>query len=162
MTACAPASLVCTSETVACFCSRLRPKFCLLPAYYGEPGIRNAVCVGHNSIKPAAPTVFDDCQSHCCACLGTYADNEATSTFTPTPIVLDTDSFLRKMPFVAAGFALLRASTSAARFSLSCSAVNEARPIVHCTTPVLSARNCTWPAFAFFTAPATSGVTVPT
>src|SRR4051812_27783741 len=104
-----------------------------------------------------APAVFDDyyCQSHCCA------ESVATSTFTPTPIVLDTESFFRKIPFVAAGFALLSASTSAARLSRSCSGVNEARPIVHCTTPDLSARNCTWPAFAFFTAPATSAGTLP-
>src|SRR6185436_17995936 len=126
---------------------------------YGGPGIRNAVCVGDNFIKPLrAPTVFDDnChQSHCCA------ESDVGSTLTPTPIVLDTESFFRKIPFVAAGLALFRASTSAARFSRSCSGVNEARPIVHCTTPALSARNCTWPALAFFTAPATSGVTVPT
>ena len=46
---------------------------------------------------------------------------------TPTPIVLDTESFLRKMPFVAAGFALFNASTSAARLSRSCSGVKNAK-----------------------------------
>jgi hypothetical protein len=54
----------------------------------------------------------------------------AGSTFTPTPIVLDTETFFRKIPFVAAGFALFNASSSAARLSRSCSGVNEARPIV--------------------------------
>ena len=44
----------------------------------------------------------------------------------------------------------------------SLSASNERRPIVPCMMPALSTRNCTWPALAFFTAVATSGVTVPT
>src|ERR1700704_3399993 len=127
---------------------------------YGGPGIRNAACVGRNSIKPfvlRAPTVFDDdCQSHCCA------ESDDGSTLTPTPIVLDTETFLRKIPFVAAGFDLFSASSSAARLSRSCSGENDARPMVHWTMPDLSARNCTWPARAFFTAPATSAVTVPT
>src|SRR5687768_658950 len=110
MTDCAPASLACTSATAACFCSRLRPNVHLLDDdFTGGPGIRNAVCVGHYSIKPVrpAPTVFDShCyQSHCCA------DNDAGSTLTPTPIVLDTESFFRKIPFVAAGLALFSAST---------------------------------------------------
>src|SRR5258708_23189773 len=102
--------------------------------------LRNAVCVGHNSIKPhdprvsslagAAPTVFDsNCQSHCCA------ESEAGSTLTPIPIVLDTETFFRKIPFVADGFDLFSASTSAARLSRSCSGVHDARPIVHCTIP---------------------------
>ena len=60
------------------------------------------------------------------------------------------------------GLALFSASTSATRFSFSASSVNDARPIVHWTMPALSARNCTWPALAFFTASATSCVTVPT
>src|SRR5688572_430626 len=61
----APCSLAATSETIACFCSRLRPKVYLLTKDYGGPGIRNAVCVGRYSIKPVlpAPTVFDD--NHC-------------------------------------------------------------------------------------------------
>src|SRR4029453_14743740 len=109
MTACAPFSLAETSETIACFCSRLRPKVYLLTTINGrllavpltaDPGIRNAVCAGRDITFKffRTPTVFDDyCQSHCCA------ESEATSTFTPTPIVLDTESFFRKLPFVAAG-----------------------------------------------------------
>jgi len=67
-----------------------------------------AVCVGNKPIKPMhpllrAPTVFDSCRPvsgataqspvwfYCCAC----AESEAGSTFTPMPIVLDTESFLR-------------------------------------------------------------------
>src|SRR6185503_19444194 len=66
-TTCAPCSLAATSETIACFCSRLRPK--VLPPFYdgrhGDLGIRNAVCVGQLRIKfeafpPLTPTVFDD------------------------------------------------------------------------------------------------------
>src|SRR5690242_1182087 len=60
------------------------------------------------------------------------------------------------------GFALLIAAMSASRFSASASTSNEARPIVHCTMPDLSARYCTWPPLAFFTASSTFGVTVPT
>src|SRR5206468_2800987 len=44
----------------------------------------------------------------------------------------------------------------------SLSESNERRPIVPWMMPALSTRNCTWPALAFFTAVATSGVTVPT
>src|SRR5262245_47947975 len=64
-TTCAPFSLAATSETMPCFCSRLRPKVYLL-ACYGGPGIRNAVCVGQQRFKFfRTPTVFDDnCQSH--------------------------------------------------------------------------------------------------
>src|SRR5712671_7791581 len=140
----------------------------LLHSFFGY-----AACVGNGSIKPAALSrrpagsyglrqllVRATAQSyycgHCCA------DNDAGSTFTPTPIVLDTETFFKKMPFDADGFDLFSASTSAARLSRNCSGVNEARPIVHWTMPDLSARNCTCPARAFFTAPATSAVTVPT
>ena len=66
------------------------------------------------------------------------------------------------MPFAPAGLARVSASISAPRFSCSASTVNDARPIVHCTMPPLSVRYCTWPALAFFTAVATSAVTVPT
>src|SRR5580765_7772778 len=66
------------------------------------------------------------------------------------------------MPFTPCGFALFSASINATRFVFSCSGVNDARPIVHWTMPALSVRYCTWPAFAFLTAPATSGDTVPT
>src|SRR5690348_12318760 len=66
------------------------------------------------------------------------------------------------MPFVAVGFALLIAAMSASKFSTSASTGNEARPIVHCTMPALSARYWTWPPLAFFTASSTFGVTVPT
>ena len=53
MSACAPFSLAATSETIACFCSRLRPKVYLLASFNTRrPGIRNAVCAGSNSIKP--------------------------------------------------------------------------------------------------------------
>src|SRR5688500_8300953 len=66
------------------------------------------------------------------------------------------------MPFVDAGLALLIAAMSASRFSASASTSNEARPMVHCTIPALSARYCTWPPLAFLTASVTFGVTVPT
>ena len=66
------------------------------------------------------------------------------------------------MPLIPCGFAFDSASISAARFVLSWSGVNEARPIVHWTMPALSVRYWTWPAFAFYTAPATSAETVPT
>src|SRR5262245_49350763 len=84
------------------------------------------------------------------------------STRTPTPIVLDTDIFFRKFPFTPEGLDLFTASTRAFRFWASASIVNEARPIVHWTMPVLSARYWIWPALAFLIAPARSWVTVPT
>src|SRR3979490_34665 len=194
MTACAPESLAEISETIACFCSRLRPKVYLLTLINGwltpstlatlnqEPLLHSffgyAACVGNDLIKPAALSrrpagsyglrqlnALDENEKksgqqpkvlYCCA------ESDAGSTFTPTPIVLDTETFFKKMPFDADGFDLFSASTSAARLSRSCSGVKEARPIVHWTIPDLSARNCTWPARAFFTAPATSAATVPT
>src|SRR4030095_15049290 len=131
MTACAPCSLAATSETIACFCSRLRPKVYLLTVIR-RPGIRNAVCVGDNTIKPGscpdwAPTVFDDncCQSHCCA------ESDAGSTLTPGPIVLDTETFFRKIPLVAAGFALFSASTRAGGVSRRGAGADAARRGVH-------------------------------
>src|SRR5688572_1095824 len=66
------------------------------------------------------------------------------------------------MPLVEAGLALLIAAISASRFSASAATSNDARPIVHCTMPALSALYCTWPPLAFFTASVTFGVTVPT
>src|SRR5687768_8412200 len=66
------------------------------------------------------------------------------------------------MPLLDAGLALFRASSSAARLPISFSSSNERRPMVPWMMPALSTRNCTWPALAFFTAVATSGVTVPT
>src|SRR5712692_8883408 len=66
------------------------------------------------------------------------------------------------MPFVEEGFALLIALINASKFSASASTSKEARPIVHCTMPALSARYCTWPPFALRTASSTFGVTVPT
>src|SRR6185436_5041278 len=66
------------------------------------------------------------------------------------------------MPLVPAGLNLFNASISDRKFSLRASSVKEARPIVHWTMPALSARYGTCPAFAFFTASATFGVTVPT
>src|SRR5574343_629238 len=66
------------------------------------------------------------------------------------------------MPLLDAGLALFRASISARRLPASLSDSNERRPMVPWMMPALSTRNWTWPAFAFLTAVATSGVTVPT
>src|SRR6266446_6013820 len=66
------------------------------------------------------------------------------------------------MPLVPEGLDLFNASINARKFSFSASSANEARPMVHCTMPDLSARYWTWPAFAFLTASATFGVTMPT
>src|SRR2546421_5291295 len=66
------------------------------------------------------------------------------------------------MPFSDAGFALPMAPSNASKFSASASTSKDARPIVHCTMPALSARYCTWPPLAFLTASSTFGVTVPT
>src|SRR3990167_11232593 len=84
------------------------------------------------------------------------------STRTPTPIVDETATFFKYTPLLVAGLALIKASINAARLPCSLSLSNERRPIVPCTMPPLSTRNWTWPALAFFTAVATSGVTVPT
>src|SRR5512147_2914892 len=80
----------------------------------------------------------------------------------PTPMVLETDTFLRYTPLADEGLDLLMAPRRASKFSARASTGNEARPIVHCTMPALSARYCTWPALAFLTASVTFGVTVPT
>src|SRR5437879_7657268 len=77
-------------------------------------------------------------------------------------MVEDTDTLRRYTPFTFEGFDLFTASTSATKLSFSCSGVNDARPIEHCTMPDLSARYWIWPALAFLSAAATSGVTVPT
>src|SRR6185436_4505550 len=66
------------------------------------------------------------------------------------------------MPLDVAGFALLRSLISARRLSLSCAASNFDLPMMQWMIPALSTRYVTWPALAFFTAVATSGVTVPT
>src|SRR6186713_806386 len=66
------------------------------------------------------------------------------------------------MPLDVAGFALLRSLISAIRLSLSCAASNFDLPMMQWMIPALSTRYVTWPALAFFTAVATSGVTVPT
>src|SRR6188508_3230068 len=66
------------------------------------------------------------------------------------------------MPLEVAGFALLRSLISAIRLSLSCAASNFDLPMMQWMIPALSTRYVTWPALAFFTAVATSGVTVPT
>src|SRR5215203_2602575 len=84
------------------------------------------------------------------------------STRTPIPIVEDTEILRRNTPFDDAGFDLFNASINAARLVFRRSTSNDARPIDACTIPALSARNRTCPAFAFFTACATSVVTVPT
>src|SRR5712664_2029477 len=112
MTACAPESLAEISETIACFCSRLRPKVYLLTLINGwltpstlatlnqEPLPHSffgcAVCVGNGLIKPPALAhrpagsyglrqllVRATAQSH-----DYCAESDAGSTFTPTPIVL--------------------------------------------------------------------------
>src|SRR4029453_19027881 len=68
----------------------------------------------------------------------------------------------RYTPFAAAGLAFCRSAISASRFSFSAFTSKLALPIVQWTMPALSTRYWTWPAFAFFTASATFGVTVPT
>jgi hypothetical protein len=52
------------------------------------------------------------------------------SILTPTPIVLEIDSFLMKIPFALSGFDLFTASINAVRFFSSCATVKEALPIV--------------------------------
>lgn len=77
--------------------------------------------------KAASPKFF------CSATLSidiTYSVTDAWSIRTPGPIVLETDNFLRNIPFVEAGFALLIASTNAAKLADSCSTLKDARPIV--------------------------------
>src|SRR5260221_947908 len=66
------------------------------------------------------------------------------------------------MPFDVAGLIFCRSATSASRFSFNAAGSKLARPIWACTMPALSVRYRTCPDFAFFTASATFGVTVPT
>src|SRR6218665_604852 len=91
-----------------------------------------------------------------------HAVMDCVSTRTPTPIVADSASLRRYWPLLDAGLVLCSASISGARLPSSLAWSNERRGIVLCTMASLLARNCTWPALAFFTARATSGVTVPT
>src|SRR6185369_12472781 len=91
-----------------------------------------------------------------------YAEMDCVSTRTPRPMVDETATFLRYTPLLVAGLALFKASISATKLPCSLSDSNERRPSVAWMMPALSARNCTWPALAFLTAVATSGVTVPT
>src|SRR6218665_1114966 len=91
-----------------------------------------------------------------------HAVMDCVSTRTPTPTVEDSASLRRDWPLLDAGLVLFSASISAARLPCSLASSNERRPIVLCTMPALLARNCTWPALAFFTARATPPLTLPT
>src|SRR6516162_4269530 len=77
-------------------------------------------------------------------------------------MVEDSVTRFKYTPFEEAGLAFCRSAISACRFSFSALTSKFALPIVQCTMPALSTRYVTWPALAFFTAVATSGVTVPT
>src|SRR5271166_4409422 len=66
------------------------------------------------------------------------------------------------MPLDVAGLIFCRSATNARRFSFKAPGSKFARPIWAWMMPALSVRYRTWPDFAFLTAPATSGVTVPT
>ena len=72
-----------------------------------------------------------------------YAAMDWVSTRTPTPMVDETATLRRYKPLLDAGLALFSASISAERLPCSLSFSNERRPIVECTMPALSTRNCT-------------------
>ena len=55
--------------------------------------------------------------------------NDAASTRTPGPIVVDNVTFLKYTPFEVAGLDLPKAATRARKFSFSASASNDALPI---------------------------------
>src|SRR6185503_8587454 len=86
----------------------------------------------------------------------------AWSITMPGPMVEEIATRFRYTPFAVAGFAFCRSAINASRFSFSAFSSKLALPIVQWMMPALSTRYVTWPAFAFFTAVATSGVTVPT
>src|ERR1700704_308228 len=85
----------------------------------------------------------------------------AWSTTTPGPIVDERATRFRYWPLDDAGLAFCRSAIRATRFSFSACTSKFALPMVQWTMPALSTRYVTWPAFAFLTAVATSGVTVP-
>ena len=79
----------------------------------------------------------------------------------PGPIVDDSVTLLRYLPFAAAGLAFTMLSTSACVLAISDSAANEIFPTGAWMMPVLSTRNSTLPALISLTAFAISNVTVP-
>src|SRR5437879_2132538 len=83
------------------------------------------------------------------------------SILTPGPIVDDTVTLRRNLPFAAAGFAFTMLSTKAWAFAMSELAANDILPTGAWMIPVLSTRNSTLPALISLTARAISGVTVP-
>src|SRR5262249_20513825 len=80
---------------------------------------------------------------------------------TPGPIVDDSVTVRRYLPFAAAGFALTMLSTSACAFAIRLVGGNDALPTGAWMMPVLSTRNSTLPALISWTALAMSVVTVP-
>src|SRR4029079_14646191 len=80
---------------------------------------------------------------------------------TPGPIVDDSVTLLRYLPFAAAGFAWTTLSTSACAFAISASPANDILPTGAWMMPVLSTRNSTLPALISRIAFAMSVVTVP-
>src|SRR5947207_3563347 len=85
----------------------------------------------------------------------------AVSIATPGPIVEETVTDFRYLPFAADGFALTTESTSAWAFSIRFCAGKEVLPSGAWMMPVLSTRNSTLPALISLIACATFGVTVP-
>ena len=81
----------------------------------------------------------------------------AVSIATPGPIVEDTVTDLRYLPFAADGFALTTLSTSAWAFSIRLCAGNDVFPTGAWMIPVLSTRNSTLPALISLIACATFG-----
>ena len=79
----------------------------------------------------------------------------------PGPIVDDSVTLFRYLPFAADGFARTTLSTRACAFSTRFWVENDALPIGAWMIPVLSTRNYTLPALISLTAFAMSGVTVP-
>src|SRR3954464_15254382 len=85
----------------------------------------------------------------------------AVSTVTPGPIVEDTVTDFRYLPFAAGGFALTTESTSAWALSIRLCVGKDVFPSGAWMIPVLSTRNSTLPALISRMACATLGVTVP-
>src|SRR5690606_5126625 len=85
----------------------------------------------------------------------------AGSIRTPGPMVLESVMLLRYVPFAVGGFFCTSSLRSATVFSDSFAWSNDRRPTRQCTTPALSTRYSTLPAFASRTADLTSKVTVP-
>src|SRR5690606_315491 len=86
----------------------------------------------------------------------------AGSIRTPGPMVLESVMLLRYVPFAVGGFFCTSSLRSATVFSDSFAWSHDRRPTRQCTTPALSTRYSTLPAFASRTAVLTSKVTVPT